>query len=268
MTHDQWEHAILPKVAGSINLHKHLPNLGFFIMLSSLTGVAGNVSQSNYAAGNTFQDALARHRTANSQAAVTIDLGAVMSVGYVAEGDESLRNRVERTVGSNFITIDQLLQIIEDAIRSPPHGKLDESQIVTCLADYDALPEGSLLKKDPRFRTLQLNRSGTVASSAVSGAVSGGIDDLVQKLSKATGLEATELANAALVSKLAVLFNLPSSEIDTNLPLAHYGVDSLVAVELRNWLSSAIKAKVTIFEILQTKSVGEFAGLVAKRKGS
>ena len=191
-----------------------------------------------------------------------------MSVGYVTKGDEILRNRVERTVGSNLIVIDRVLLIIEDAIRRTPHGKLDKSQIVTYIADYDALPEGSLLKKDPRSRTLQLSKSGTVASSAASGAESDGMDDLVQKLSKARDLEAAELANAALVSKLAVLFNLPSSDINTNLPLAYYGVDSLVAVELRNWLSSAMKAKVTIFEILQTKSVGEFAGLVAKRKGS
>ena len=268
MTHDQWKHATLPKVTGSMNLHKHLPGLGFFIMLSSLTGVIGNVSQANYAAGNTFQDALARHRTANGQPAITIDLGPVMSVGYVAEGDETLRSRVEKTLGRNVVTIDQLLRLIEDAIRNPLCPSPDESQIVTCLGDYDALAEGSLVKKDPRFRTLQLGRSGVVASGGVTGAGSGGMDELMQQLSKATGLEAAELANAVLVNKLAALFNIPTSEVDTSLPLPHYGVDSLVAVELRNWLSSSVKAKVTIFEILQGASIGEFAALVAKRKGN
>ncbi|KAL8861949.1 MAG: hypothetical protein Q9178_001819 [Gyalolechia marmorata] len=268
MTHDQWKHATLPKVTGSMNLHKHLPELSFFIMLSSLTGVIGNVSQANYAAGNTFQDALARHRTANGQPAITIDLGPVMSVGYVAEGDETLRSRVEKTLGRNVVTIDQLLRLIEDAIRNPLCSSPDESQIVTCLGDYDALAEGSLVKKDPRFRTLQLGRSGAMASGGVTGASSGGMDELMQKLSKATGLEAAELANAVLVNKLAALFNIPTSEVDTSLPLPHYGVDSLVAVELRNWLGSSVKAKVTIFEILQGASIGEFAALVAKRKGN
>lgn len=45
--------------------------------------------------------------------------------------------------------------------------------------------------------------------------------------------------------------------------MSHYGVDSLVAVELRNWLGSAAKAKVSIFTILQTPSLAEFASLVA-----
>ena len=148
-----------------------------------------------------------------------------MSVGYVTQGDESLRGRVENTLGSNVVTTDQLLRLIEHAIRNPRCGNVDESQIITCLADYDTL-------------------------------------------SKATSLEAAELANAALVSKLAAMFNIPTTEIDTNLPLPHYGVDSLVTVELRSWLSSKIKAKVTIFEILQGASIGEFAALVAKRKGS
>ncbi len=268
MTHEQWKHATLPKVAGSMNIHNHIPDLSFFIMLSSLTGIIGNISQANYAAGNTFQDALARHRTANGQAAVTIDLGPVTSVGYVATGDENLRGRVERTLGSNAITIDQLLRLVEDAIRNPLPRNSDESQIVTCLADYDALAEDSYVRKDPRFRTLQLGRSGAVVSNTFAGDSSGGMDDFIRKLSKAVGLEAAELVNVALVNKLAALFNIPSSEIDATLPLPHYGVDSLVAVELRNWLSSTIKAKVTIFEILQGASVSEFAGLVARRKGA
>ena len=57
------------------------------------------MSQANYAAGNSFEDALARHRTSRGMPAVTVDLGAVRSVGYVADkeagGDDRLRTRVE-----------------------------------------------------------------------------------------------------------------------------------------------------------------------------
>lgn len=267
MTYDQWQRAILPKVAGTMNLHNHLHDLKFFIMLSSIAGVVGNVSQANYAAGNTFQDALARHRTVNGLPAVAIDLGAVMSVGYVAEGDESLRGRVEKNFGSNVVTMDHLLRLVEAAIRDPQRQHANDSQVVTCVADYEAFAEDTLVKKDRRFRTLQLGNSRAVTAKIVTGDSSGGIDEKILALSKAAGAEAAELVTATLVSKVAALFNLPTSEIDTNLPLSHYGVDSLVAVELRNWLSSAIKAKVTIFEILQGASMTEFATLVAHRSG-
>lgn len=45
--------------------------------------------------------------------------------------------------------------------------------------------------------------------------------------------------------------------------LSRYGVDWLVAVELRNWLSSSVKAKVSVFEILQSASITESAAPVA-----
>ena len=267
MTYEQWQRAILPKVAGTMNLHRCLHNLSFFIMLSSIAGVVGNVSQANYAAGNAFQDALARHRTAKGLPATAIDLGPVMSVGYVAEGDENLRGRVERNFGSNVVTIDRLLRLIEAAIRNPQQPNPDKSQVITCIADYDALAESALVKRDRRFRTLQLGSSRALATKIVNGDSNGGIDELVQALSRSTGAEAAKLANATLVSKLTTLFNIPTSEIDTGLPLTHYGVDSLVAVELRNWLSSAIKAKVTIFEILQSRAMSDFAALIANRSG-
>lgn len=81
---------------GTLNLHNSLPDLNFFVMLSSLTGVAGNTSQANHAAGNTFQDALARHCTAKGQPAVSLDLGAVEDVGFVAESSDEVRDVIEK----------------------------------------------------------------------------------------------------------------------------------------------------------------------------
>lgn len=54
-------------------------------MLSSLSGVIGSVSQANYAAGNTFQDALAHYRRDQGLVAQSINLGVVVGFGYVAE---------------------------------------------------------------------------------------------------------------------------------------------------------------------------------------
>jgi hypothetical protein len=86
MTHGQWSSTIASKVQTSWNLHDLLPQpLDFFILLSSLSGVYGTPSQSNYAAGCTFQDALARHRVLQGQKAVSFDLGVVRNIGTIAE---------------------------------------------------------------------------------------------------------------------------------------------------------------------------------------
>ncbi len=93
MTFEQWTQATQPKVTGSWNLHKFMPeDLDFFIMLSSMAGVIGNPGQANYSAAGTFQDALSEHRRANGLVAMTVDLGIVSDVGYIAENPEHLKD--------------------------------------------------------------------------------------------------------------------------------------------------------------------------------
>jgi hypothetical protein len=94
MSLDTWQAAIQPKVTGSWNLHELLPSeLDFFVMLSSVSGIFGNRGQANYAAGNTFQDALAAYRIARGMKASVIDLGSVSNVGWV---EENLQNEAGR----------------------------------------------------------------------------------------------------------------------------------------------------------------------------
>ena len=57
-------------------------------MLSSLAGIIGSISQANYAAGNTFQDALVHYRHAQGLSAQSIDLGLIRGLGYVEEHEE------------------------------------------------------------------------------------------------------------------------------------------------------------------------------------
>lgn len=74
---------------GSWNLHEVLPrDLDFFVFLSSLAGVIGSISQANYAAGNTYQDALAHYRQSQGLAARSIDLGLMKGIGYVEEHED------------------------------------------------------------------------------------------------------------------------------------------------------------------------------------
>ncbi|KAJ5652983.1 type I polyketide synthase [Penicillium longicatenatum] len=85
----------------------------------------------------------------------------------------------------------------------------------------------------------------------------------VKLLSKASTLtEAVALLVQAIKAKIAQIFNIPLLHIDAELPMSRYGVEFVVAVELRNWLSSDTKAKVTLFEIVQNTSLNELGALV------
>jgi NAD(P)-dependent dehydrogenase (short-subunit alcohol dehydrogenase family) len=82
MTPEQWTLSVNPKAPGAWNLHKNLPkDLDFFVMLSSSSGIAGTRGQANYAAGNTFLDALAHYRVSCGLKAVSINVGPVLVTG-------------------------------------------------------------------------------------------------------------------------------------------------------------------------------------------
>jgi hypothetical protein len=205
---------------------------------------------------------------------VVIDLGIVESVGFVAESSDEKKQIIEASLKRGGIgaplALDHLLRLVESGIRQPLRRTPDDSQIVTCLASWDETAEDSVLHQDRRFRTLRLGTStkNAVAASAGAGDKESSSFALTQKLSspEVGGVAgAARVIADALVGKMADVFNLVATEIDRAMPMSHYGVDSLVAVELRNWLATAAKSKVSVFEILQTPSLLEFAALAAAR---
>lgn len=82
MTFDRWKATLGPKVTGAINHHSaHAGTpLGFFLMTSSVSEILGTPGQSNYAAANSYLDAVAHHRASSGEVATSTLLPMV----YVA----------------------------------------------------------------------------------------------------------------------------------------------------------------------------------------
>ncbi len=87
--------------------------------------------------------------------------------------------------------------------------------------------------------------------------------DIQARLAKAgSWLEAVNSVCDTLIAKLAEMFSLPVKDIDRSMRL-EYGVDSLVAVELRNWLGHVLQAPLSIFDVMQSLSLQDLLGKVA-----
>ena len=69
--------------------------MDFFVLLSSISGISGQGGQANYSAGNTFKDALAHYRISQGQKAVSIDLGVMVSDGFLSENDFLLHRMMD-----------------------------------------------------------------------------------------------------------------------------------------------------------------------------
>jgi acyl carrier protein len=77
--------------------------------------------------------------------------------------------------------------------------------------------------------------------------------------------DAARLISTAIAAKLADIFMIDVAEIDISKTPASYGVDSLIAVELRNMLVLQAAADVSIFNILQSASLAALAADVAAK---
>lgn len=228
-------------------------------MESSVSGIVGNATQAAYAAGNTFLDAFASYRNAQGLPATTIDLGAISDVGYLAKNAE-LREAMQRQ-GFELTDKKTLLSLIHFAIQNPRREGL-LSQSVTGLGTWT---EGSSLDSlslplFSHFRSLTSSSS----SEAEGGTSSAG--DLKMSLRKAKTIdEASEIICTALVEKIAARAGLGVEHVNVANPISDYGIDSLVAVEIRNWILKDMGSTVPILELLANGPLSGLAMKIAQR---
>jgi hypothetical protein len=267
MSFETWRAATGPKVQGSWNLHKLLPSgMDFFIMLSSMAGIFGSRGQSNYAAGNTFQDELARHRIGLGEKAASLDLGFFSSLGIMAE-KEGLKERFGSSSDFTHVTEPELHALL-DHYCDPNLDLLTplNCQTVVGIGISARLRERNLdtaywLRKRSFRHLIQADATGDATVSKPQQIV-----DFASLFATASSLaEAGAFVVEALIKKLSKMLSIAQEELDANKPMHLYGVDSLVAVELRNWFARELHADVAIFDILGTATTATVGMLVAER---
>ena len=263
---EDWTMNIAPRVCGTWNLHNCLLStpLEFFVVLGSGCGITGNPGQTAYAASNTFLDSFIAYRQGLGLPASAIDIGIVDSVGYVAENIE-LRKEIE-AAAHDRLTEAELLTLIKAVIYNPSSAEYRQT-ITGC----KLIPDKPLTiwATDPKFshvlHTMQM-QAPTIDRSS-SGAGGSGVS-IRQLLKASSSIEsATELIMTALTVKLSGLLAMPAEEIDSKKPIVAYGLDSLVAVEFRNWITVDLEANVPLMELMNSPSIEQLAiKLAAKSK--
>lgn len=289
MTLQEYHEALACKLAGTWNIHHAAKEqqrkgtatatknkLDFFTMLSSISGVVGTASQANYAAGNAFQDAFALHRHSLGLAAHSVNLGIIEDVGYMSQ-NQGLSGRVQSRSGLSSIGERQLHEILKLSIllqqqqQQGGNGGVARApgQMITGLPS--PLPEDSPLMGDVRFRRLLAPRPG---GGGGDGPGAGAAKDSEGEAIRAfhAMLRASAPAAEKLVAEAVRLVNKQmvralglAGDVESSKPLNSYGIDSLAAVDLRNWVKVRLGAELTTLDVLNAASLRALCTKVVER---
>ncbi|KAK2742657.1 Type I Iterative PKS [Onygenales sp. PD_40] len=264
MNFENWSRSIRPKVHGSWHLHNLLPDdLDFFIMLSSISGVYGSPGQSNYAAGNTYQDLLAGHRVAKGQKGVSIDLGLMLDAGAVKD-NKNLMDRLSTNLIFKPVTEEELLALL-DRFCDPACELLTElrGQVITGLSlKIQSDLDHAYFMANPIFRQhMSIMRHGRDKKASSKE----GVDYLRQFTKASSPAEAAAVVSNALAAKLSRVLAIAIEDLDFNKSIDEFGTDSLVAVELRNWFSREWGTEVAVFDIVGGATISGIGDIVATR---
>jgi NAD(P)-dependent dehydrogenase (short-subunit alcohol dehydrogenase family)/acyl carrier protein len=221
---DRLARVLRSKLDAALNLHELTHDLSAFVLFSSLSGLLGAPGQANYAAANSFLDALALHRHAQGLPALCLAWGPWAESGMAARLSDQDRARSSR-LGIRPLPAAHALDLLDLALGHSAPLLVPVRFAADALASHtDAIP--------PLLRGLVRARAPRLA------AASSGLKQRLLSLSDADRQRALiDLVRAHVAS----VFSLPSpSAIDPDRPLQQLGLDSLIAVELRNLLGSAI----------------------------
>lgn len=190
-----------PKVDGTQHLHDLSADLDFFICFSSTAALVGSAGQTNYAAANAYMDSLMAQRRQMGLAGLSINWGPWGEIGLAAHLADHMQAQ-----GMTMIAPQQGRLILQTLLRQ-------------AVGQVGVVPtQREVMEED-----------------AVSA------DDLYTQLAELTPDVRKQRMDDYLRGEIATVLRLDDpSLIDTGTRLFDFGVDSLMAIELKNRIEKGL----------------------------
>ncbi|MEO6082335.1 MAG: type I polyketide synthase, partial [Umezawaea sp.] len=228
LTPERLAAVLRPKVDAAWNLHELTSDLSAFVLFSSAAGTFGTAGQGNYAAGNAFLDALARHRRAAGLPAVSMAWGAWAGTGMLSQRETNTEADAERMARSGLppLTPERGVELFDAALACDQPVVLPIRLDLPSLRAQGGVP--ALLRGLIRTRS----RRSAVGSQTA--------DTLTRSLAGLGEDERRDVLLDLIRSQVAVVLgHADGSRIEPTRQFQDLGFDSLTAVELRNRLTTA-----------------------------
>lgn len=256
---ETWTRVMRPKALGSSNLDKVFNNkdLDFFIMTSSFAAIGGHAGQSNYAAANMFMNGLAANRRERGLAGSVLNIGVIYGLGLLARDERHDTYRSLEREGYPPISERDIHHMFLEAIVAgrPVPGQIMD--LTTGLARYRVDDPNPLhWHRDARFCHFTVDDAANLDTGLEQGGALA--TDLKELIESAGSTEAvSSLLSEHLCNYLTGVLQLAEGGVSGDSHIIELGVDSLMAVEIRNWFYKRVGSDVPVMKILQPQSISE-----------
>lgn len=223
-TWDKFRTTFLPKVAGTWNLWRTAESRGaidLFACYSSVASVIGSVSQINYAAANAFMDGLMNRNRNGRRVGLSLNWGPWAGAGMAAELTDQQKKTIERK-GIYLIPLQRGIEAFGRLVRCA------QGQLLIGEVDWHAY-KASLPAHDPLYELVD----------AQSDSVSSETFDVERLFTMPVEQRKEAVVDEVLRVLRQVLQFSDKDRMPRRASFADLGIDSLVAVELRNSLEKS-----------------------------
>lgn len=256
---DQFARVMASKVAGAWNLHMLTKNmaLDFFVLFSSAASLLGSLGQGNYAAANGFLDALAHHRRVLGLPALSINWGPWAGSGMAASlGSRDQRRWSEWGIG--HIAPEQGLRVLGHLLPQ------DFAQIGVISVNWSKFIREFSANGTPPPLLSDLARE--IGTSKEAERLPKEQPELLQKLMDLLPQDRLDILSSYIQWEVGKILGLdPSCRLDPNRGFFQMGMDSLMAVMLKNRLQTDLAHPFSSAGfIFNYPTVSSLAGYLAK----
>ncbi|KAL8947400.1 MAG: hypothetical protein Q9222_006316 [Ikaeria aurantiellina] len=251
------------KTDGTLNLHRVFasPDLAFFLCLSSVSNIVGAPAQATYNAGNSLQDSLPHQEQQLSKTRfLAVNIGWIEDAGLTANDktrQDALRRAGICTISSTQLT--RFFDYILDAAHNP------KSSLKQAVIGFDARSLAGATAHNStihsslfdRVRDGIANRSISEGGDASANTHTGGSSRTFDQVLASGDAEAiVDFISTSITTQLARLISIEPGSIDASAgSILALGLDSLITVELRNWIARTFKALLQNTDILADQTV-------------
>jgi acyl transferase domain-containing protein/acyl carrier protein len=230
------------KVHGAWRLHQLFADdsLDCFVLFSSSASLINSPLLGAYAGANAFLDALAHHRRSGGLPALSVNWGTWGEVGMAVEAGRSASGEMLRGAGTipTAKGLDALSELLTAGDSQAAVMPMDWRVLAETYAEFTADPFLERLIEKPGRTNETSDRAAAVA-------------ELMTTPPEARPV----LVQNYLSTEVARVLGIPCERLDAGLALSSYGLDSLMAVQLKNRIEADLKIVIPMIEFLNGPSV-------------